>query len=133
MENKKNIGVKQFTWSFNKSQFPNKFHDNIHDCIIDAYDAHTDEKIVFVGEVERPNIRLSTLGDHVLERITDDLYNEIGDFTVGFHPTRENKGELNNKIEYAAKEWLIDVGYFCFKVVNIDAYDIETGELMREV
>ncbi|MDR1884282.1 MAG: hypothetical protein LBR26_16100 [Prevotella sp.] len=134
MKTKQNKKTGTYVWSFNPEHFISGYYDSPEECINAARSEREKHTVVYIGSPQEPGINLSGLGDDIIDRITDELYQEVGGCADFFSPSSDSKAELNAEIEKTVKQWLEKQGgYSCFKVVDVLLCDIDTGKFLKPV
>lgn len=118
----------KFTWSENDETFMNGVFDSIQECIGNAK-MNADSEVIYIGTVNEPDINIEYFGDDIIDCISEQLYNEVGEVADTFNPTKKEKADLNKRISETVSKWLTDTNEpDCFKVSDIQEYNIKTGE-----
>lgn len=122
---------KEFVYSFNEEIFNSDHFDSIEECLEDARENADDEQVVFIGEVAEPNINLDDFGCDIIDDISEQLGEQVGEVAECFEPSRQERAILSTRIEAVVKEWLADIGgYGCFRVIDTASYELETGKFI---
>lgn len=116
----------EYTWSSNCENFIHEIFDSVEECILDAireggYD------VIYVGEIERPNLDFSSFGDSISDNIYEQLCDQVGsDWAETFNPRKEEIADLDLNIEKVVSNWMYKIKEpSCFKIINIKQYTLK--------
>ena len=118
--------MNEYCYSFDEECFIGSF-TTLEECIEVAKESAIEEdyETFYIGITEIPKINFS-YSDFIVESMSEDLYEECGEFAEDFNPTLSDQTLLDDMLQTTISSWLDKIGGFkCYKVINIKEYKVK--------
>lgn len=116
----------RYCYSFDEEQFHGDFGTE-QEAVAEAAASDPERTTVYVGEVRpvRKMLVPQHLGDDIIDRVSELLFEEMGEFADDFSASAEQKQELGAMVI----EWLDEnVGFAGYGVENVKETTINTDD-----
>ncbi|QDP42955.1 hypothetical protein HWC53_gp134 [Bacillus phage vB_BmeM-Goe8] len=118
----------KWVWDTNDEMFRSDFFDTKEEAIEDARGQEDAGETIYVGQVVEPTSFTGVDVDGILERISEQVYEEVGEVAIDYlsYVKQEDFTALENSLNDVIRKWMKERGYEpnFFKVDNIEGVEL---------